>query len=68
MEWEILESSKTQFVGRFNIFINKDKDIVYKKNKHTNLGNILISQLNNYTDYILYENMVENCNMLVIVF
>mgnify|MGYP003677361666 CR=1 FL=1 len=64
MEWEILESSKTQFVGRFNIFINKDKDIVYKKNKHTNLGNILISQLNNYTDYILYENMVENCNIL----
>ena len=62
MEWNILENSKTQFVGRFDIF--RDKDTIYKKNKKNSLGNHLISQLNNSTNYILYKNIIENINIL----
>ena len=64
MEWEVLPNSKTQFVGRFDVFINEDKNIIHKVNKHTNLGNTLITQLNNPTNYTLYKTIIENINVL----
>ena len=59
---EILKSATTTSIGRFNVFI--DKDIVYKKNKHTSLGDVLIHQLNNPSDFILYENIIKHINIL----
>ena len=50
----------SKYPGRFFIYINKNKTIIYKKNKKNSLGNKLLRRLKDKKKYMEYKNILEN--------
>ncbi len=62
-EWTKLNKDRNSIYGRekFEIYINKDKTVVYKKNNKNSLwGNQLTSSLKDNNNYQKYKNFIEN--------
>jgi len=62
IKWTKLNLYRDKFHGRFDIYMNKDKTIIYKKiNTISWWGSILLSSLKNNNDnFQKYKNIIEN--------
>lgn len=59
-DFQLLDNYYTGFPGIFNIYINKDKTIIYKKNKMNRNGKILINSLKKKEEIDKYKNILLN--------
>jgi len=58
--YKLLLNSKTDMIGRFTIYINNDKNEIYKKIKNNKLGKRLKKKLQNKKEFSIYKHILLN--------